>query len=48
MCKSVYIEVSVGRNELFWHAWLVQVFSQNKGTNQVYQNNFFHHDTNLL
>ena len=28
MCKSVYMEVSGGRNELFWDAWLVPFFSR--------------------
>ena len=28
MCKSVYIELSGGQNELFWDAWLVPFFSR--------------------
>ena len=28
MCKSVSMEVSGGRNELFWDAWLVPFFSR--------------------
>ena len=48
MCKSVYIDMSVGQNELFWNDQLVHFFSQKKGTNQAYQNNFFHHNTNFL
>ena len=30
MCKSVYMEVCCGRNELFWDAWLVPFFPRKK------------------
>ena len=30
MCKSVHLEVSCGRNELFWDAWLVLFLSRKK------------------
>ena len=43
MDKSVYIEVSDGQSELFWHARFAHFFSVKKGFNQIYQNNSFHH-----
>ena len=48
MSKSVKMKVSGGQNELFWHIQLVHFFSWKKGTNQAYQNNSFHHNTNVL
>ena len=30
MCKSIYMEVSGGWNELFWEAWLVSFFPRKK------------------
>ena len=42
------MEVSGGWNESFWQAQMVQFFSQKKGTDQAYQNNSIHHETNFL
>ena len=48
MSRSVYMKMSGGQTYLFWQDSLVHFFSQKKGTNQAYQNNSFHHDTNFL
>ena len=41
MCKSVGMEVSGGKNELFWDAWLVPFFCRKNSYKQCKENVFF-------